>query len=331
MKTLLLSMDDVKKVMTIEDVIGAVKDGYLAFEQGKVQQPDILSIEMPENGGETDIKCCYNELNERISVKIASGFYDNGKNNTLPTMIGTIQLFDGKTGAPLCIMDGSLITGCRTGAAGAISSDYLARKDAKTVCVIGGGGQARMQVYCLCHVRHIEKIQLFSQYPAETALYKENVERLTGVPVCICKTLEDAFKDADIVISTTPSRQYIVPAKLVRSGTHIVAVGADMAGKNEWDPEVFRGAKIVNDSIAQCVSRGETRNALLAGVITEADIYGEIGELIAGKKLGRASDEELTIFDTTGMAIQDNVTAVKVYELAKEQGLGTWFEFLKGE
>lgn len=331
MKTLLLSMADVQHILSMRDVISAVKEGYLAFDQGKVQQPDIVSMEMEAYNGETDIKSCCNELNQRISVKIASGFYNNGKVNTLPTMIGTIQLFDGTTGAPLCIMDGSLITGIRTGAAGAISSEYLARKNAQTVCVIGGGGQARMQVYGLCQVRPIENVRVFSPYPPELPKYKEDVEHTTGVPVTICETVEEAVQGADIIITTTPSKQYLVPANLVRKGMHIVAVGADMAGKNEWDPEVFRGAKIVNDSIAQCTTRGETRNALLAGVIQQNDIYGEIGELVSGKKPGRISEDEITIFDTTGMAIQDNVTAVKVYEMAKAQGLGTWFEFLKGE
>lgn len=136
------------------------------------------------------------------------------------------------------------------------------------------------------------------------------------------------MEDADIAISTTPSKEFLVNSSLVKPGMHIVAVGADMAGKNEWDPQIFRGAKVVGDSIAQCVSRGEMRNAIVAKVIAEDDIYGEIGEILAGKKAGRESAEEITIFDTTGMGIQDNVTAMRVYEIAKEKGLGQWFEFL---
>ncbi len=137
MKTLLLSKNDVQTILTMDHVMAAVKNGYLAFQQGKIQQPDIVSMEMPEYHGETDIKSCCNLLNQYVSVKIASGFYDNGKINDLPTMIGTIQILDAKTGAVLCIMDGSPITGIRTAAAGAISAEYLARKDSKTVCVIG--------------------------------------------------------------------------------------------------------------------------------------------------------------------------------------------------
>lgn len=328
MKTLLLSLKDVKEALSMKDVINAVEEGYITYHTGKVQQPDIVSMEMTHHNGETDIKSCYNELNERISVKIASGFYNNGKTNDHPTMIGTILLYDGENGSPLCIMDGSLITGIRTGAAGAISSKLLARKNAKTVAVFGGGGQARMQIYALCEVMDIQEIRVYSERQEELGKYKEDIEENTKAKVILCDTPEGAMRDADIAISTTPSKKYYIDKSLVKPGMHIVAVGADMAGKNEWDPEIFIGSKIVNDSIAQCVSRGETRNAIISSAIKETDIYAEIGQLLAGEKPARENDDEITIFDTTGMAIQDNVTAVMVYELAKKKGLGQYYEFI---
>ncbi|MGN0659837.1 MAG: ornithine cyclodeaminase family protein [Emergencia sp.] len=328
MNTMLLSLEDVRSALSMKEVIEAVEEGYLAFEQGKVQQPDIVSMEMPEHSGETDIKSCYNSMNSIISVKVASLFSENGKKNDLPTMTGMLLLFDGTTGAPLCVMDGSLITGIRTGAAGAISSKVLARKDAKTVAVLGGGGQARMQIYALNEVMDIETVRVFSPVPGELPAYRDDVERETGKKVILCETAAEAMEGADIAVSTTPSREYLADSSLVRPGMHIVAVGADMEGKNEWDPEIFRNARIVNDSIAQCISRGETRNALVKGIIREEDIYGEIGEILAGKKAGRQSDEEITIFDTTGMGIQDNVTAMRVYEIAKKKGIGGTFRFL---
>lgn len=328
MKTLLLSKKDIQELISIKEVIDAVEEGYIAYNAGKVQQPDIVSMEIQEYNGETDIKSCYNELNKSISVKIASGFYDNGKNNDLPTMIGTISLFDGENGSPLCIMDGSLITGIRTGAAGAISSKLLARKNSKTVAVFGGGGQARMQIYALSQVMDIHEVRVYSEYRDELNKYKVDIESNTKAKVILCDTPEEAMENADIAISTTPSKRYFIDKSLVRPGLHIVAVGADMAGKNEWHPEIFKGAKIVNDSIRQCVSRGETRNAIISGIIREADIYAEIGQLLAGEKSLRESDDEITIFDTTGMAIQDNVTAVKLYEIAKKKGLGEYFEFI---
>jgi len=328
LKTLLLSMEDVQKALSMKEVIDVVEEGYLAFHRGKVRQPEIVSIEMPENNGETDIKSCYNELNERISVKVASGFYNNGKNNNLPTMMGTILLYDGTNGALLCVMDGSLITGIRTGAAGAISSKLLARKDAATVAVFGAGGQARMQVEGLCHVMSLREVRVFSENRDELMGYQKEMEQQTAARVVICNNPEETMAGSDIVITTTPAKTPYIHQSLVKPGMHIVAVGADMAGKNELDPAIFRGAKIVNDSIAQCVSRGETRNALMAGVMTESDIHGEIGQLLAGEKALRECENEITIFDTTGMGIQDNVTAVMVYERALQKGLGSGFQFM---
>jgi ornithine cyclodeaminase/alanine dehydrogenase-like protein (mu-crystallin family) len=174
----------------------------------------------------------------------------------------------------------------------------------------------------------IRKVRVYSERTEELVPYKEDIEKNTKAKVILCDTPAEAIRGADIAISTTPSREYYLDRSMVRPGMHIVAVGADMAGKNEWDPEVFRGAKIVNDSIAQCVSRGETRNAIVAGVIKETDIYAEIGQLLAGEKPLRENDGEITIFDTTGMGIQDNVTAVMVYEIAREKGLGKYFEFI---
>ena len=327
METLILSKNDVQTILTMDNVIAAVKSGYLAFQQGKIQQPDIVSMEMPEFNGETDIKSCCNLLNKYVSVKIASGFYDNGKVNDLPTMIGTIQILDATTGAVLCIMDGSLITGIRTAAAGAVSAEYLARKDSETVCVIGSGTQARLQVYALSQVLPIKQVRVYGRNTAALLKYKEDAESKLSISVMACDTVENALQSADIIVTTTPSKNFLVPAELVRKGTHIIAVGADMAGKNELEPTVFCNAKIVNDSIAQCISRGETRNAIISGYIKESDIYGEIGELIAGKKPGRTNSDEITIFDTTGMAVQDNVTAAMVYQVAVNRNLGTWFSF----
>lgn len=187
-----------------------------------------------------------------------------------------------------------------------------------------------MQVYGLCEVRDIHKIKAFSPFPSELERYKKDVEKETGVSVEICDNIKDAAEGADIIITTTPSKEFLLPADAVKPGMHIVAVGADMAGKNEIDPEIFRNAKVVNDNKAQCLSRGESRNAVLAGVLREDDIYAEIGEILAGKKAGRTDDAEITVFDTTGMAIQDNVTAMNVYRIAKEKGMGQYFEFLEG-
>ncbi|MBQ4409918.1 MAG: ornithine cyclodeaminase family protein, partial [Firmicutes bacterium] len=253
---------------------------------------------------------------------------DGGK---LPNMMGNVILGDGETGGTLAIMDASLITGIRTGAAGAISSKYMARKDARVAAVFGAGAQARMQIYALAKVRDLTEVRFYDKFgtPELMAAYKADVERETGAKAVECASVEEAAKGADILICPTPSREAYLKKEWVKPGTHIVEVGVDGAGKQEMDPVIFAMAsKVVCDSIAQCLSRGETRNAIAAGCLKEEDIYGEIGELVLGTKVGRENDEEITIFDTTGMGIQDNTTAEAIYKVALEKGMGSWFEFI---
>lgn len=328
MKTLLLSKTDIEQILELDAVIEAVEEGYRAFEGKRVVQPDIVSIEIPQNHGEFDFKAAYSEDTEMVTIKSASGFWNNQKELSIPNSLSTLQIFDGKSGALLCVMDASLITGYRTGAAGAISSKYLARQDASAVGIIGAGSQSRMQLRALCKVRKMKAVYVWSMSESEMELFKKEMESELDIPISICSSPRQAVENADIIITVTPSKSPMVKAEWVRSGTHIVAVGADMAGKQELDSEIFQKAKIVNDSILQCVERGETQNPIREGIITQQGVYGEIGEIITGKKPGRENESEITLFDTTGRAIQDNFTAVKLFELAVKKKLGTYFEFI---
>ena len=329
MKSLLLSRKDVMQALDMKDVIESVKQGYIAYQKGSLDQPPVVSMVMPKDHADCDVKCCYNEGNDTMTVKVAALFEDNGVINDLPKMMGSVLLYDAKDGNLLAIMDGGLITGTRTGAAGAVSCELFSRKDSKVVAMLGGGSQARLQIKGISCVRDIQQVRVYSTFPEELPKYKEDIERETGIEVVICGSPAEAMEGADIAVSTTPSVKYMADASLVRPGMHIVAVGADMPGKNEWDPEIFGKAdKVICDSIAQCLERGETRNAMMAGIISEGDIFAEIGEVLMGTKPGRESDDEITIFDTTGMGVQDNVTAAAVYEFAGRNGLGQSFEFI---
>ena len=153
--------------------------------------------------------------------------------------------------------------------------------------------------------------------------------RDSKIPVVIEKSKKEAVEKADIVISTTRGKGPVIEADWVKPGTHIVAVGTDEKGKQEYEPEIFLKATAVCDSIKQCVEKGEIQHAINKGYIAQSDIYAEIGQIVSGEKKGRTSDEQITIFDTTGMAIQDNVMAEIIYKKALENGLGTYFEFVK--
>ena len=334
MKTLLLKKEEISGLICMKEVIGTVEAAYKAFNSDQVIQPGYIGMHLPEPRGEIDFKLSYYQSNDVISMKASSGaFKDNPTAHGLPTNMGTILLFDGRTGGLMCVMDGSLITGLRTGACGAVSVKVLARKDAKKITSIGTGIQARMQIRAIKEVMNIEEIHAGDRDPATLARYKADIEAEFGIPVVMASSKKEAVEQADILITTTRGTGAVVEAGWVKPGTHIVAIGADAPGKQEFDPEIFRHAKIVNDSIAQCVEKGETQNPLHHKVITRDHIHAEIGEILLGKKPGRENDEEITIFDSTGMAIQDNTTAGRIYQNAIEKNVGTVFEFfeLKGK
>lgn len=329
MKTLLLNKQDVGRMISMKEVIGTVEQAYMAFNSGQVVQPAYTCIHLPPPRGEIDFKIGYCGANEIISMKSSSGgFPNNPTEYGVPSGMGTILLFDARTCALICVMDGSLITGLRTGAAGAVSVKALARKNAKTITSIGTGNQARMQIRAIREVMTIETIHAWDHHPETLARYKADIEREFGIPVVMAPSKQDAVERADILVTTTRGKGSLVEAAWVRPGTHIVAIGTDMHGKQELEPEVFRNAKIVNDSKAQCIEKGETWHPLNKGVIREDDIHAEIGEILLGRKPGRESDDEVTIFDSTGMAIQDNTTSHQIYRNAIASNTGTTFEFI---
>ena len=328
MKTLLLNREDVGSLISMKEVIGTVEEAYKAFNSGQVIQPAYTCIHLPPPRGEIDFKLAYCETNEIISMKASSGgFPNNPTEHGVPSGMGTVLLFDAKTCALICVMDGSLITGLRTGAAGAVSVRALARKNAKTITSIGTGNQARMQIRAMREVMTIETIHAWDDQLQALARYKADIEREFGIPVVTARSKQDAVEQADIPFPTTRGKGSLVETAWVRPGTHIVAIGTDTQGKQELEPEIFRNAKIVNDSIAQCIEKGETWHPLHKNIIHGDDIHAEIGEILLGRKRGRETDDEITIFDATGMAIQDNTTANLIYRNAIARNTGMAFEF----
>jgi len=329
MQTLLLSKEDVSRLISMQEVIGAVEDAYRAFSDGQVVQPPYIGVHLPEPRGEIDFKISYCNANEIISMKASSGgFLDNPVVHAVPSGMGTVLLFDARSCALLCVMDGSLLTGLRTGAAGAVSVKVLARKNSKKISCIGTGNQARMQIRAISLVMQIGEIHAWSRSLESSARFKADMESELGIPVILSGSKQAAVEQADILITTTRGKGPLVEAEWVKPGTHIVAIGTDMQGKQELAPEIFKHAKIVNDSISQCIEKGETWHPLNQGLIDLHDIHGELGEILLGRKPGREKDDEITLFDSTGMAIQDNTTAEKIYRNALKNNVGTFFAFL---
>jgi len=306
----------------MSEAIDAVRVAYSAFANGRVQMPSVQHLDVHQHNGEVDIKSGFVEDFGLMGTKIASGYYDNQKKG-LPPGIAVIVLLDLETSMPLAIMDGTHITAYRTGAAGAVAASVLARKDSQKVGIVGAGTQGRMQLLALNEVFDIQDVKIWDIDRGIANQYKDQMTEDLSIDINVVDTPDAVAPDADILVTVTPSRKALVNVDSIQDGMHINAIGADGPGKQELDPHIMtRASKIVVDSLEQCRKIGEIQHALIQGLIDESNIHAEIGEIINGNKLGRETDDEITLFDSTGLSAQDIAAAKIVYEAAKKKGLG---------
>ncbi|MBQ9534434.1 MAG: ornithine cyclodeaminase family protein [Clostridia bacterium] len=313
--TLILSGDDVRGLLTVQDAFEAMREAFAAFAEGQVQQPPIVSLHMDEYNGELDIKSGCSLRSNVIGVKMASGYWDNPKNYGLPAAVALICLYDARSSYPLCILDGGDITYYRTAAAGALAATLLARPESETLALIGAGGLARMHLEATLAYFPIRRVLIYSA-DAEQArqLAREAEQKHPGVRAEACADAESAVREADIISTATPSREPIVMRAWVRPGTHINAFGADMQGKQELETALTAASRLVLDNPAEALVRGESQHAYAAGLIG-ADC-ASLGDIVIGKCPGRQSAEEITVFDSTGMSVQDIAASLRIYEKA---------------
>ncbi len=321
-KIIILSQNEVKSCLPMSEAIRAVREAYIAFAKGRVKMPPVMHLDVSQYNGEVDIKSGYIEDLGLIGTKIASGFYDNYKLG-LPPGIAIIILMDLKTSMPVAIMDGTYVTAYRTGAAGAVAAKVLARKDSEIIGVVGAGTQARMQILALQEVFSLKKVKVWDINTTERDKYVEEMSEQLKIAIEPAEDIKNAVTETDIIVTVTPSRKALVMKEWIQEGVHINAIGADGPGKQELDPFIVKRAdKVVVDSLNQCRIIGEIQHALADGLITEDDVYAEIGEILIGEKIGRETSEEITLFDATGLAVQDIAAANIVYKQAKEKGIG---------
>lgn len=331
MKTLLLMEDDVKQLLSMDEVIAAVESAFREKGLGRVQMPAKIYLFYKKYNGDLRTMPSYLESLDVSAVKIVNVHPDNRAKYNLPTVMATIILIDPKSGAPRSIMGGTTITDMRTGAAGAIAAKYLARKDSKIVGFVGAGAQARTQLAGLLSVyEELEEVRVWSRSEKTRNAFLSDMQPKYGhlckiIPV---KNVDEAVKGSDIVVTTTPSREPLVMNEWIEPGMHLTCIGADAPGKEEIDPVVLKRAKIVVDDWEQASHSGEINVPFSKGIITKQDIWAEIGEVVAGLKPGRTSSDEITLFTSTGLAIQDAVTAHLVYKKALEKGIGRLVEII---
>ncbi|MBK8171400.1 MAG: ornithine cyclodeaminase family protein [Sandaracinaceae bacterium] len=311
MKTLILTEKDVRALVTMSDAVSAVETAFLAHGQGKTRMPSKVYLSLPEYGG--DFRAMPSYMEGAAGVKWVNSHPENPAKHGLPSVMGVYILSDPASAAPLAIMDATWLTAMRTGAAGGVASKYLAKKQPRSIGFVGCGVQAR--VLLAAHQALFSNVELrMADLSGEAAarFAKEANGRVTSVNEAVA---------SDIVCASTPGRVPVVLKRAVQAGTHINAMGADAPGKQEVEGSVLTNAKVFIDDWDQATHSGEVNVPLHRGEYAQDAITGTLGEVIAGKIQGRVGNE-ITLFDSTGLAVQDLALARVIYAKARESGRG---------
>jgi len=331
METLLLTDDEVKELLSLSEVVEAVESSFKQKGLGRVQMPAKIYLYYKKYGGDLRTMPAFLEDLDISAVKIVNVHPRNPTKNGIPTVMAVIILIDPATGVPIAIMGGTTITDMRTGAAGSVAAKYLARKDSKTIGLVGAGAQARTQLMALLEAyENLEEVRVWSRTEKTKKHFVTEIQQDYGNAIQAVPTasIQKTVEEADIIVTATPSRKPLVMNDMVLAGTHINCIGADAVGKEELDPKILKRAKIVVDDWTQASHSGEINIPLSRGIITKNDIWAEIGEIVAGLKAGRQRQDEITVFTSTGLAVQDAVTARIAYCKALTAKVGRFIKII---
>lgn len=328
MEVLLLTDNEVKSLLSMNEVMREVELAFKEKGLGRVQMPAKNYLFYKEYNGDLRTMPSYLEELNISAVKIVNVHPENQMKYNLPTVMAVIVLIDPKNGAPIAIMGGTRITDMRTGAAGGIAAKYLAKKSSKKVGLVGAGAQARTQLMALFEVYKKLEIRVWSRKKETKRKFVAEASSTYGsfCDITPVDTLNEAVIGSDIIVTTTPSRQPLIMDHMVSAGMHFNCIGADAPGKEELDPNILKKSKIIIDDWEQASHSGEINVPLSQGVITRKNVWAEIGEVIAGLKYGRKRPEEITLFTSTGLAVQDAVTARIAYDKAIKKGIGQFVQ-----
>ena len=322
--TVVLNRSDIRSLINFKDFLDAMERVFRLYGCGQTLSTGLLHIDSLD--GEFHVKAGgIQESNDNrgyFGVKVNGGFFHNEERYGLPSIQGCILLFDATTGSPLALLDSVDITRQRTAATTTLAALHLAKKHPQTITVIGTGRQARVHLEGMVPLLEPQRVYVAGRELTKCQRLADEMSPDLNVPIEATTDVRGAVRASDIVVTCTASRAPLFQSDDVQPGTFIAAVGADAPGKQELDPDLFQRSKIVVDLTIQCVKVGELQHAIGTGLLTPEKVHAELGEIVAGKKPGRLSDDEIIIFDSTGTALQDVAAAALVYERAIETSRG---------
>lgn len=323
---IVLTRAEVAQLLDLSDCIDAVESAFIQHARGELPTaPGVLAAHLTGGGYHVKTAALGGERGY-FAAKVNANFPDNYKTSGLPTIQGVIALFDLLSGLPLAILDSIEITILRTAAASAVAARRLARANARTLTIFGCGAQGRSHLRALALVRPLTHAYALDLDAARAASFAEELSAELGIRITPNEDLANAVAASDICVTCTPSRQPIFSAGLVRPGLFVAAVGADSPDKQEIEPAALAKCKVVVDLVDQAASIGDLHHAIEAGVMRISDVHAELGQVLAGLRPGRTSDDETFVFDSTGTALQDVAATAVVYERAIRAGRGITVE-----
>lgn len=316
-----LNKHDVESVLTMPAALAAVENAFRQLAKGQAVMPQRVGFGGAGGGGAA-MPAYIGGADGGLGVKVVTLFGGNAAQN-LPVINAALLLLEPDTGRLLAMMDAAYLTAVRTGAAGGVAAKYLARPDAQTVTLFGAGVQARTQLEAVCAVRPIRRARVVDVVPAAAARFAAEMAEKLGIEVTAVEDRQAAVETADIVITATTAGEPVFDGEWLRPGVHINGIGSHAPHQRELDTTTVRRARIVADQTAACLAEaGDLLIPIREGALTEADISAELGQIIAGEQPGRQNDQEITLFKSVGLAIQDVAAAVQVYRDALAGGVG---------
>jgi ornithine cyclodeaminase/alanine dehydrogenase len=306
---LVLSDQDIAKLFTMEEAIEAVEGAFAQLRRGKVMMPTRSTIMLQRYNGSISFMPSYLEESEAQATKIISIYPDNPKRG-LPTTAAWIVVNNPETGQVEAFMDGTYLTGVRTGAVSGVAAKYLAPRDAKVAAIFGAGAQARNQAWAAATVRKLDEIRVFDPIKPAVDKFASDMEAKLGIPVIKAASGDEACKGADMVLTATTSKTPVVKRKWLGDKVHVSAIGAFYPDWRELETSIIADAKVVIDEWeAIKLESGDILIPIQEGAISESHVYAELGELVTGVKKGRIPADGLTVFKSVGIAIQDSSVA----------------------
>ena len=320
---LVLSEKQVQGLIDLDELIAALEQAHIQYSTGKAVMPVRLVVPLPQIRGRITSMPGYLNEDKALGMKVVTYFQNNPQQN-LPAILATIMLFSAETGKMIAAMDGGHITAIRTACASALATQALANPGKAKLGILGAGVQARAHIQALARVRELKQIKIFSPSGASAAGIKRDMEKSLAVTTEVAESAEAVVCNSDLLVTVTTAKEPIVKLEWLKPGVHINAVGSHRPDLREIDGRTLARAKVVVDSreaiMAEC---GDILLALKEKSVGDNVIHGEIGEVLAGAKAGRSSADEITLYKSVGIAIQDVATAQLVYRKALERNVGT--------